>query len=48
MSGWMCRDFASWTRVELTEPVDYSITQEEANRMEADERSRPGPREMGQ
>lgn len=41
-------DFASWMRVELTEPVPYSITQAEADEMEAQVRSRPGPREMGQ
>lgn len=41
-------DFASWDHVELTEPVSYSITQDEADEMEARARSRPGPREMGQ
>lgn len=41
-------DFSSWTHAELTEPVDYSITQEEADQQEAEVRSRPGPREMGQ
>ncbi|NYD76072.1 hypothetical protein [Leifsonia soli] len=41
-------DFREWTHAELTEPVDYSITQEEADQIEARERSRPGPREMGQ
>lgn len=41
-------DFNSWTHAELTEPVDYSITQDEADQMEARVRARPGPREMGQ
>lgn len=41
-------DFASWTHAELTEPVPYSVTQDEADEMEARARSRPGPREMGQ
>lgn len=41
-------DFASWDHAELTEPVSYSITQDEADEKEARVRSRPGPREMGQ
>lgn len=41
-------DFASWTHAELTEPVSYSITQEDADRWEAEVRKSPGPREMGQ
>jgi len=41
-------DFGSWGHAEVTEPVSYSITQAEADAMEARVRSRPGPREMGQ
>jgi hypothetical protein len=41
-------DFRSWTHAELTEPVHYSITQAEADAMEAAVRRRRGPREMGQ
>lgn len=40
------KDFASWTHVELTKPVDYSITQEEADAMEKRVRDEPGPREI--
>jgi hypothetical protein len=41
-------DFREWRHAELTEPVGYSISQGEADEMEARQRSRPGPREMGQ
>ena len=40
-------DFAAWTHVELTEPVDYSISQAEADRIEAEARRRPPRTEMG-
>lgn len=40
-------DFASWTHVELTEPLPFSISQEEADRREAEARIRPPRNEMG-
>jgi hypothetical protein len=40
-------DFATWTHVELTTPVDYSISEAEAARLEAAARRRPRITEMG-
>lgn len=40
-------DFDTWTHVELTEPVPYSISQPEADEQEAVERRRRRPPEMG-
>lgn len=40
-------DFSSWTHAELTEPVDYSVSQAEADEMEAKARRRRRRREMG-
>jgi hypothetical protein len=40
-------DFDTWTHVELTEPMPYSISQAEAGEQEALERGRRRPPEMG-
>ena len=40
-------EFASWTHVELTEPVEGSIDQAEADRLAAEARHRPPRTEMG-
>ena len=40
-------EFASWTHAELTEPVEGSIPQEEADRLAAEARRRPPRTEMG-
>ncbi|MFF1876589.1 hypothetical protein [Leifsonia sp. NPDC058230] len=40
-------DFADWTHVELTTPVSYSITQEEADKLETEARAKPPRTEMG-
>ena len=40
-------DFANWSHVELTTPVDYSISQWEADRREAEARRRPHTGQMG-
>ncbi|QNE35364.1 hypothetical protein [Leifsonia shinshuensis] len=48
--GWTkftAADFADWGHAELTTPVDYSISQAEADRREADARRRPHTGEMG-